>query len=97
MPVPRSLCCKNTSEVAGEKSQEQKEVVAYLFWVCPSLAMELPFDGSLFRVRFYFSMFSIWFLCVRNSACHGHILIFLLLKLNIRGGDSLGEESVCVH
>lgn len=48
-------------------------------------------------MRFYFSMFSIWFPCVGNSACHGHVIVFLLLKLNNRGGDSLGEESVCVH
>lgn len=69
-------------------------MVGYLFWVHTSLVMKLPFNRSLFRVRFYFSMFYVLFLCVRNSACHGHVIIFLLLKLNNPGGDSLYKENV---
>lgn len=50
---------------------------------------KLPSDRSLFRAEFYFSMFNVLFLCGRNSTRHGHVTIFLLLKLNNPGGDSL--------
>lgn len=69
-------------------------MVCYLFLGTYFTVMKLPLDRSLFRAGFYLSMFYVLFLCVRNSTCHGHVIIFLLLKLNNPGGDSLCKQSV---
>lgn len=89
MPVPEETPLQNTSEIPGGKSQWLLTYSGNIFYCNEASFEQEPFQ-SWVLLQYVLCLVSV----CRNSTCHGHVIIFLLLKLNNPGGDSLCKYSV---